>query len=344
MAFLSEPEPARLTAITVRPGVRRMVAPNPGPMTYTGTNTWLIDEPDGLTIIDPGPDDPAHISALAATGPIARIVLTHTHPDHLAGAPALQAATGAPIHAWHAPWAAGLTPEMPLDDGAQIGRLTALHTPGHASDHLCFALAGERVLFTGDLVMSWSTTVVSPPDGDMAAYMASLRLLLTRDDTLYLCGHGPPLPNPAPLVRGMLAHRAGREAAILAILARHPASIDDMVAGLYAGLEPHLLSAARRTVVAHVLSKSSKRKAASSAARTRDTRQSRRTDASPSLRDPVHATPAATDWRPSYAKLPQATFYEDTTKLHRNKMPNSEQWTGCDVASANFGEPPATQP
>ena len=229
-----------------------MVAPNPGPMTYRGTNTWLIEEPDGLTVIDPGPDDPAHIAALAAIGPIARIVLTHTHSDHLAGAPALQRATGAPVLGWGTPWAAGFAPDVALDDGAQTGRLTALHTPGHASDHLCFALAGEPVLFTGDHVMSWSTSVVSPPDGDMGAYMASLRLLLTRDDTLYLCGHGPPLPKPAPLVRGMLAHRAAREASILATLARGAASADELVAALYAGLEAHLLGAARRTVLAHV--------------------------------------------------------------------------------------------
>ncbi len=249
---LTEPEPARLVAIAVHPGVRRMVAPNPGPMTYHGTNTWLVDEPDGLTVIDPGPDDPAHIGAIAASGPVARIVLTHTHPDHVAGAPALRAATGAAIHGWGAPWAEGFVPDVAIEDGAQLGRLTALHTPGHASDHVCFALGGTGVLFTGDHVMSWSTTVVSPPDGDMGAYMTSLRLLLGREDTLYLCGHGPPLPDPRPMVRGMLAHRAGRESSILAVLARGTASVDELTAAMYAGLESHLLGAAKRTVMAHL--------------------------------------------------------------------------------------------
>ena len=252
MAFLSEPEPQRLVATPACPGVRRMVAPNPGPMTYHGTNTWLVEGEDGLTVIDPGPDDPAHLAAIAALGPIARIVLTHTHPDHLAGAPALQRLTGAPIHAWARPWAPGFAPDQAVADGQAVGPLAALHTPGHASDHLCFALTNQPVLFTGDHVMSWSTSVVSPPDGDMAAYMASLRRLLGRGDALYLCGHGPPLPNPAPLVRAMLAHRAGREASILAALVRAPATDEDLVAALYAGLDAHLVPAARRSVLAHL--------------------------------------------------------------------------------------------
>ena len=252
MAFLTEPEPVRLVASAVHPGVRRMVAPNPGPMTHHGTNTWLVDADGGLTVIDPGPDEPAHLAAIAASGPVARIVLTHTHPDHLAGAPALRALTGAPILAWAKPWAAGFVPDGPVADGQTVGPLTALHTPGHASDHLCFALTGQPVLFTGDHVMSWSTSIVSPPDGDMAAYMASLRLLLARDETLYLCGHGPPLPNPSSLVRAMLAHRAGREASILATLLRAPATESELVAALYAGLDAPLIPAARRSVLAHL--------------------------------------------------------------------------------------------
>ena len=252
MGFLVEPEPARFVATVMHPGIRRIVAPNPGPMTYHGTNTWLVDEPDGVTVIDPGPDDAAHRAAIVACGPIVRIVLTHSHPDHLAGAPALRAATGAQIHGWARPAVAGFTPDVALEDGAELGPLTALHTPGHASDHLCFAFEGRGVLFTGDHVMSWSTTVVSPPDGDMGAYMASLRLLLSRDDTLYLCGHGPPLPNPLPLVRGMLAHRAGREASILAALLRGPATEAELVGALYQSLADHLLGAAKRSVLAHL--------------------------------------------------------------------------------------------
>ena len=253
MAFLDEPEPVRFKPHQVAPGIRRLVAPNPGPMTHHGTNTWLVDGPGGLTVIDPGPDDAAHRAAIMAAGPVAHIVLTHTHPDHLAGTQALRAATGAAVAGWATPWDTSFTPDQPLADGDMAAGLLALHTPGHASDHVCFAQPGTGVLFSGDHVMSWSTSIVSPPDGDMAAYMASLRLLLARDDRLYLCGHGPPLPDPAPLVRGMLNHRAGREAAVLAALQRGPATPDDLVAVMYAGLPAHLLPAARRSVLAHLI-------------------------------------------------------------------------------------------
>jgi glyoxylase-like metal-dependent hydrolase (beta-lactamase superfamily II) len=254
MAFLREPEPVRYVATEVVPGVRRLVAPNPGPMTYHGTNTWLVEAAEGLTVIDPGPEDAGHLAAILACGRVAQIVLTHTHPDHFGGALPLRAATGAPIYGWGVPWVAGFVPDVALSDGAQLGRLMALHTPGHASDHVCFALAGaEGILFSGDHVMSWSTSVVSPPDGDMGAYMASLRLLLAREDALYLCGHGAPLPNPRGLVRGMLAHRAGREARILAVLGGGGVvSADGLVGVLYPGLEARLVGAARRTVLAHV--------------------------------------------------------------------------------------------
>jgi glyoxylase-like metal-dependent hydrolase (beta-lactamase superfamily II) len=252
MAFLSEPEPRRFTPLPAAAGISRIVAPNPGPMTYHGTNTWLIEGDEGLTVIDPGPDHPEHIAAIAAAGPVTRIVLTHTHPDHMAGAPALRAATGAAIHAWGRPWAEDFTPDVAIADGQTVGPLTALHTPGHASDHLCFALVGTKILFSGDHVMSWNTSVVAPPDGDMGAYMAGLRLLLARDDELYLCGHGAPLPNPLPLVRGMLSHRAGREASILAALRDGPMEVEAVVAQLYAGLAPHLVRAASGTVLAHL--------------------------------------------------------------------------------------------
>ena len=251
--FLTETEPAYGTAIPAAPGIRRLVARNPGPMTYTGTNTWLLDGPEGATIIDPGPDDHAHVAAiLAAAGPVARILLTHTHPDHLGATAALKAATGAPVLAWHTPWDDSFTPDIALDDGDQAGPLTALHTPGHASDHLSFT-RDDGVVFTGDHVMSWSTSIVSPPDGDMAAYMESLRRLLARNDTLYLGGHGPPLPDPLPLVRGMLNHRCAREAAILRVLEKRPATETDLVHALYLGLAQHLVRAAQRSVLAHLL-------------------------------------------------------------------------------------------
>jgi len=251
MGFSTEPEPPRLVAIKIKPGVFRMVAENPGAMTYHGTNTWLVEEPDGFTVIDPGPDQPAHIEAVARF-PIARILLTHSHPDHLAGAPALKTATGAPIAGFAKPWAKDFVPDETVADGQRIGALTAIHTPGHASDHLCFSLP-DGTLFSGDHVMSWSTSIVSPPDGDMADYMESLRLLLGRADTLYLCGHGPPLMNPAPLVRAMLLHRCAREAAVLGALTGAPQTETVITEKLYAGLTPNLARAAARTVTAHLL-------------------------------------------------------------------------------------------
>jgi glyoxylase-like metal-dependent hydrolase (beta-lactamase superfamily II) len=254
VGFLTEGEPAHGVPLAAAAGISRIVAPNAGPMTYHGTNTWLLDEPDGTIVIDPGPADASHVAAiLAATGGrIARILLTHTHPDHLGATAALQAASGAPVLAWPKPWFRGFTPTHAIADGEQIGSITALHTPGHASDHLCFA-RDDGVVFTGDHVMSWSTSIVSPPDGDMAAYMASLRTLLARDDRLYLCGHGPPLPEPAALVRGMLSHRISREAAVLRALEAGPKTEAELVAALYTGLAPHLTQAAQRSVLAHLL-------------------------------------------------------------------------------------------
>jgi len=156
----------------------------------------VVEQPDGLTVIEPGSDHPSHIAAITSAGQVRHILLTHTHPDHLTGAAELHAATGAPIATWATPWAPDFHPHIPLAHGQTLAGLRAIHTPGHASDHLCFEHATPGIVFTGDHVMSWSTSIVSPPDGDMAAYMASLRLLLARQDTLYLCGHGPPLAPP----------------------------------------------------------------------------------------------------------------------------------------------------
>jgi glyoxylase-like metal-dependent hydrolase (beta-lactamase superfamily II) len=252
--FMTESEPRRGMLLPAAPGIGRIVAPNPGPMTYHGTNSWLLDEPEGFAIIDPGPDDRSHVAALLAVtqGRLSRILLTHTHPDHLGATAALQAATGAPVLAWGTPWAPNFTPTRPIEDGERIGSLTALHTPGHASDHLCFADDEGRV-FTGDHVMSWSTSVVSPPDGDMLAYMDSLRRLIARDATLYLPGHGPPLPNPGTLARGMLGHRIMREASILRCLDAGHTTDEAIATTIYAGLAPHLIPAAARNVLAHLL-------------------------------------------------------------------------------------------
>ncbi len=250
MPFLTEPEPARGIALPVLPGIIRVVAPNPGPMTYHGTNTYLIEAPEGCVVLDPGPDDAGHVRAIlaAVSGPIARILLSHAHRDHAGAVAALRAATGAPVHAYDRRAA----PDLELKDGEMVAGLTPLHTPGHASDHLCFA-AANGVLFSADHVMSWSSSVVSPPDGDMTAYFASLRRLLARDDRVYLPGHGPPLPEPRDLVAELLRHREAREAAIVAALGPRPAAIAQLVAAVYRDTDPALLRAAERTVIAHLL-------------------------------------------------------------------------------------------
>lgn len=250
VGFLSEPVPEYGAALAAAAGVRRVVARNPGPLTYHGTNTWLVESGDGTVVIDPGPDDPAHLAAVARhAGRVALILLTHAHPDHAAGVSAIRAATGAAVAGWPAPWEAAIAIDRALGDGEQVAGLMVLHTPGHASDHLCFA--HDAGLFSGDHVMGWSTSVVAPPDGDMAAYVASLRRLLGRGDAAYFCGHGPVVTAPEPLVRGMLSHRAAREAAVLAATrgGARPAAI---VAALYAGLDTRLRRAAEASVRAHL--------------------------------------------------------------------------------------------
>lgn len=253
--FLREPEPTRGVALPVRPGIRRIVAANKSVMTYHGTNTYLINDTGGLIVLDPGPDEAAHVEAiLAATdGVVARILITHTHADHVGAAPALKAATGAPIYGYFASANPEFVPDVPLADGDRVASLTAIHTPGHAADHLCFA-ADDGLLFTGDHVMSWSTTVVGPPKGDMTAYFASLRLLLARDDAIYLPGHGPALPDPHPYVRELLRYREEREEAIASALAGPaPMTAGEIMARLYGKSDPMLRRAAERNVNAHLL-------------------------------------------------------------------------------------------
>ena len=253
MKFLTEPEPTRGTVLPVADGIRRVVAPNPGPFTYHGTNTYLIDSDAGLMVLDPGPDDASHREAiLAATGGrIAKILLSHTHADHLDGLAALQAATGAPSHGFHASADPRFVPDMPLHDGDTLEGWTALHTPGHAADHLCFA-RDDGVVLTADHIMSWSTSVVSPPGGHMGQYFASLRRMLARDDRLHLPGHGPPLAEPRGYVQHLLDHRQQREAAILAALATGPQTAAGLVDALYVGLAERLKPAASRSVTAHL--------------------------------------------------------------------------------------------
>jgi len=258
--FLTEPEPERDVPLAVAPGVWRMVAGNSGPMTYHGTNTYLIEDPDGdaVTILDPGPDDPLHVEAVIAAahgqirGRIRRILLSHGHRDHSGALARLRAAIEVPVFGW----SPSINPDVVIDhalaDGDRVGGLTALYTPGHAADHLCYARA-DGLLFTGDHVMSWSTSVVSPPHGDMAAYFTSLDRLVARADRCYLPGHGPPLAQTAGFAHALLEHRKARENSVMAALEKRPTALADITARAYAGLDPRLLGAAERSVLAHLL-------------------------------------------------------------------------------------------
>jgi glyoxylase-like metal-dependent hydrolase (beta-lactamase superfamily II) len=254
MPFLTEPEPPRHVALPVLPGITRIVAANPGVMTYHGTNTYLIEDSDGFIVLDPGPDDAAHVQAIvtATEGRVRSILLSHTHRDHVGAAAALKAATGAVTYGFRRSAAPDFTPDEPLNDGDEAAGLTALHTPGHASDHLCFARP-DGVLFSADHVMSWNSSIVNPPDGDMAAYFASLERLLDRQDKVFLPGHGPLLPNPRDLARELLHHRQMREAAIAAALSPRPVDTWHLVDRLYSQVHPTLRRAAERNVVAHLL-------------------------------------------------------------------------------------------
>lgn len=254
------------------PLVRRVLARNPSAFTYTGTGTYLIGN-GTIAVIDPGPDDAAHINALieAVSGEtVSHIIITHTHKDHSPAAPALAAATGAPIVGCapirvdddsgpkvEAGFDQTYAPDRVLMNAERISgpdwTLEAVFTPGHTSNHLCYALPEEKALFSGDHVMGWSTTVVAPPDGDMAAYVASLRLLLERDETIYYPTHGDPVKDPSRFVRGLIGHRKQREGQILRQLADGPKLIPAMVAVMYAGVSPALHPAAGRSVLAHLI-------------------------------------------------------------------------------------------
>ena len=251
--------------------VSRVLAPNPSPFTYTGTQVHLVGTTD-LAVIDPGPDDPAHVAALVAAiagRPVTAIVVTHTHRDHSPASRPLAAITGAPIVGCaplalddlgpraDASFDADYAPDRVLAEGDSVGgegwTLTAIATPGHTSNHLAFALPESKALLSGDHVMGWSTSIVSPPDGDMAAYMASLEKLLPRDDRIYYPGHGDPVETPQRLVRGMLGHRKQREGQILRLLRASSETIPAMVARMYVGIDPRLFPAAERSVLAHLI-------------------------------------------------------------------------------------------
>lgn len=253
MAFLTEDVPARGALLPVLPGIFRIVADNPGRMTYHGTNTYLIEDADGVTVIDPGPDQPAHVADILrlTPGPVRRILLSHTHRDHLGAVAGLKTETGAPVWAWHQSVDSNFAPDHGLQDGDTVAGMQVVFTPGHAADHVCFARP-DGVLFSADHVMGWSSSVVSPPQGDMVAYFASLRRLLARADTLYLPGHGPALPDPHPYVSALLDHRIARENAIAAALADGPRTTAGLVDALYSKIDPILKMAAERNVIAHL--------------------------------------------------------------------------------------------
>jgi glyoxylase-like metal-dependent hydrolase (beta-lactamase superfamily II) len=259
MAFLQEPDPPRGVALDVLPGIRRIVAENPSVMTYHGTNTYLIEAEDGLTVLDPGPKSDVHVQDIlraAGNTPIRRIVLTHTHSDHSGAVATLREATRVPLHVYKISGKPAITPDVPLDDGDTVAGLRAVFTPGHALDHLCFEYhvpGTGKILFSGDHVMSWSSSIVSPPDGDMRAYYNSLEILLARDDVLYLCGHGPTLPNPRALTAELLAHRQYRESTMLEELKIKPWSVQALAAKLYNKTDIYLKAAAERNVIAHML-------------------------------------------------------------------------------------------
>ncbi len=267
--------PRRDEPVTVAPGVRRVTAGNASPFTFRGTNTFLIGE-GSLAVLDPGPADPSHIDALldAIGGArVAHILVSHTHRDHSPGARLLQERIGAPILSAgrHRPARAPRTgeearldagadldfvPDEILADGAVIDgdgyRLEAIATPGHTANHLAFAWPDAGLIFSGDHVMGWSTTVVAPPDGSMADYMASLEKLAARPERLYLPAHGAEIADGPGFARALRTHRRMREAAILEGLRRGDASIGALVERIYANLNPLLSGAAALSTLAHL--------------------------------------------------------------------------------------------
>ena len=258
------------------PLVRRVLASNASPFTFTGTQTYLVGTDAELAVIDPGPDDADHLAALLAAigdAQVKAICCTHTHRDHSPAAAPLAEATGAPVigcaalrfsdgedgstGTYEAPFDQTYAPDRTLGDGESIiGKgwtLTGVTTPGHTSNHLCLALEERGALFTGDHVMGWSTSVILPPDGDMAHYLASLEKLQCREDRIYYPAHGPAIENTQQLVRGMIGHRRMREKQIKRHLGEEALTIKDLVAGMYVGLDPRLQMAAGQSVLAHLI-------------------------------------------------------------------------------------------
>jgi hydroxyacylglutathione hydrolase len=257
------------------PGVRRVMANNPGPFTFKGTLSYIIGRRK-VAIIDPGPDDEAHIGALldaVRNETVTHIFVTHTHRDHSPAVPAIKAVTGATVYAEgphrtarplhigeHNPLDASadreFQPDIALKDG-QIVRgdgwaIEAVATPGHTANHMAYALKNKNALFAGDHVMAWATSIVAPPDGAMSDYMASLTKLAQRSEANYLPGHGPVITNAPRFVNYYILHRKAREASILHRLSKGPTDIPNIVRAIYIGIDPRLTGAAGLSVLAHL--------------------------------------------------------------------------------------------
>jgi len=254
----------------IAPGVRRVLCNNPGPFTFRGTNTYLIGGGSSVAVLDPGPVNVDHLAAIMAATQgerITHILISHTHRDHSPGAAPLQRLTGA-ITAGHGPHATpgvesgdhDFNPDIRLTEGVPFEagdwRITPIFTPGHCANHLCFAFGDTGILFSADHVMSWSTSVVSPPDGNMRDFMHSLAKLRAREgqDHLYLPGHGPKLPDPMPFLDGLAEHRQRREARIITALREGGTMlIPALVGQVYGPLDPRLVVAAGRSLLAQLI-------------------------------------------------------------------------------------------
>ena len=257
------------------PGVRRVMANNPGPFTFKGTLSYIVGR-GKVAIVDPGPEDAAHTQALldAVRGEtVTHIFVTHTHRDHSPGVRALKAQTGATVYAEgphraarplhigeHNPLDSSGDHEFMADVRLKDGELVegdgwvieGITTPGHTANHMAFALRGKNILFAGDHVMGWSTSIVAPPDGAMSDYMASLHKLARRDETLYFPGHGPAIPDAKRFVNYYILHRRAREASILHRLGKGATDIPTIVRAIYIGIDPRLTGAAGLSVLAHM--------------------------------------------------------------------------------------------
>jgi glyoxylase-like metal-dependent hydrolase (beta-lactamase superfamily II) len=257
------------------PGIRRVMANNPGPFTFKGTLSYIVGK-GNVAIVDPGPDDPAHIGALldAVRGEtVTHIFVTHTHRDHSPAVPAIKRETGATVYAEgphraarplhigeHNPLDASadrdFVPDVALKDGAVVEgdgwAIEAITTPGHTANHMCYVLKDRNTLFAGDHVMAWATSIVAPPDGAMSDYMASLAKLAKRSETIYLPGHGPAIKDAPRFVSYYILHRKAREASIVHRLGKGETDIPTIVRAIYIGIDPRLTGAAGLSVLAHL--------------------------------------------------------------------------------------------